>query len=152
MPAVAYTTEAAFAADLLLMLGRGVVADLAVTSSDLQIVVNGALLSYGAETIADATDLARLWTFGKWRLWEWAEAEYSAQFRFVTDSQTVERQQKWDHAAKMRDAAKVDVDRMLQLELIAAEADAGGFEIAEEILTPFNARERFRDEYQRGSF
>lgn len=148
MPAVAYTTEAAFAADLLLMLGRGVIADLTVASSDLQIVVNGALLSYGAATITDATNLARLWAFGKWRLWEWAAAEYAAQFRLATDAQQLDRQQKFDHARAMRDAALVEVKTMLDLEIVDADA-SGGIDWAEQVLTPFNARERLQDEYLR---
>lgn len=152
MPAAVYADEYRFAEYLTLVVGRDVLGDLCGEASEaLQLVVQDALLDYGVLDITAATDLRKLRIYGRWRVWYWVAAQYVTQYRFVVDSTTEERQQLFDHAIKMRDAAKAEVDRMLELEVLAAEAD-GGFDVAEQVLTPFNARERWDDERLRRGY
>lgn len=151
MPAAVFANEFAFQQYLTMTIGPAIETDLGMTTVSLQMAMQDALLDVGVTDISEATDLKKLRAWGKLRAWEWVANQYATQYRIATDGQTLDRQQKWDHAKAMRDAARAEVTAILELELLAADAE-GGFDFAEQVLTPFNARERLYDEYQRGSY
>jgi hypothetical protein len=151
MPATIYSNEQTFAQYLLMVLGSGVVADLGIEIPVLQVVVEDALLDYGVDDIAAATNLKKLRAMGKVRVWEWVASQYATQYRMTTQRQTLDRQQKWDHAKKMLESAQAEVAGILALELVAADAD-GGWDYAEMVLDPFSARQRAINQALRGGY
>lgn len=151
MPAPSYTSEPQFAEYLILAIGPAVTNDLAIEVSWLEVVVQDALLDYGVQDIAEATDLKKLRLMGKVRAWEWVAGQYAAQYRMATQRQTLDRHQKWDHAKKMLESAQAELSQLLALELAADDAD-GGWDYAEMVLDPFSARERLANQARRGGY
>lgn len=150
MPVTAFSSEVNFQQYLLMVVGAGVSADLGINTPDFQLPVHDTLLDYGVTDIAEATNLQKLRALGKVRAWEYVAGLYADQYRMASDNQTLERQQKWDHAKAMRDAAKSEIATLLALEITMADAEAG-FDWAEIVTGPFGERERIADEVLRGS-
>lgn len=152
MPAPLYTSETQFAEYLTLAIGPAVINDLAIDTVWLEVVVQDVMLDLGVTDIAAATDLRKLRAWGKLRVWEWITNQYVPDYRYTTDGESKDRHQRWEHAKTMLALSRTEVEQIKALEIIDEETATGGFDWAEEVVSPFNARERLLGEYRRGSF
>lgn len=151
MPVAAFTDEFAFQSYLIETIGPAIRADLGMSTASLQMAMQDALLDVGVTDIAQITDTRKLRAWGKLRAWEWVANQYAVESKTSVDGQSLDLQQKFDHAKVMLAAARAEVDAIVALDLTATEAE-GSFDWAEVVTGPFSRRERLADEYQRGSF
>lgn len=101
MAAPASYSESGLAAFMAAELGTStgtVGADLSPTVALLESAVWDVLARYGVAAIASATNIPKLQAIARARVWAWAVDRYVTRYRDTVDSESMDRQQLYDHA------------------------------------------------------
>jgi hypothetical protein len=111
MPLPTSYDEAGCAASLHGRLNQGGVADAfgwSIAAGSYKEVINDTLLAYGADDVAEATDIRKLRALGNLALWQAAKAAAVLQISYTADGTTFNRQAIFQHIEAMLGQARYD--------------------------------------------
>jgi len=96
------------------------------TIADFGEAVTSALIGYGAASVDDAADIAKLRAWAAVAAWEVAQTVASGDYRFSADGGSWDRQQVFEHITTMLDAARRNAAAVS-----ATSTDAGGLAVSQ---------------------